>query len=57
VQQFFSADDQLMTFGEKTYAVSSQWSKDTLEAAMATLLARYGSLGFSYAPSEPTSRG
>jgi hypothetical protein len=27
VKRFFSGDDQLMTFGGKTYALSSHWSK------------------------------
>jgi hypothetical protein len=49
VKRFFSGDDQLIAFGGKTYAVSNQWSKDTLEAAMAALLAKYASLGVSYA--------
>jgi hypothetical protein len=52
VKRFFSADDQLLEFGAKTYAVSNQWSKDTMEAALGMLLTRYGSLGLSYRPSE-----
>ena len=51
-KRFFSGDDQLMTFNGRTYAVSNQWSKDTMEAAMAALLAKYGSLGVSYRVAE-----
>jgi len=52
VKRFFSGDDQLMTFNGRTYAISNQWSKGTMEAAMAELLGKYGSLGLSYRVAE-----
>lgn len=48
VKRFFSADDQLMQFESRSYAVSSQWSKGTMERAMDALVSKYGTLGISY---------
>ncbi|HUQ21184.1 MAG TPA: hypothetical protein VM099_16310 [Gemmatimonadaceae bacterium] len=56
VKRFFCGDDQLMIFSGRTYAVSNQWSKDTMEAAMAALLGKYGTLGVSYRVAEVESQ-
>lgn len=51
-KRFFTDDEQLIFDGGSTYALSNQWNKDTMEAAMAKLLAQYSSLGLSYQPAE-----
>lgn len=52
VKRFFSGDDQLLSFNGRTYAISNQWSKATMESALAGLLGKYGSLGLSYRVTE-----
>jgi hypothetical protein len=54
-KRFFTADNQLMFFGGRTYAVSNQWGKETMEAAMRELLAKYGVLGLTYGVAERTA--
>jgi hypothetical protein len=56
-KRFFSGDDQLVVYAGKTYAVSNQWSKDTMEAAMASLLAKFGARGLSYRASDRETGG
>lgn len=57
VRRFYCRDDELFTLGQKTYAVTNQWSKVTMEAVMMAFAAKYGSLGFSYSvATEPTDR-
>jgi hypothetical protein len=48
VNRFFSADDQLIHFRGKTYAVSNQWSKGSMESAMDALLEKFKSHAFTY---------
>jgi hypothetical protein len=52
VKRFFSSDDQLISYAGKTYALTNQWSKNTMEPAMAELLAKFGQLRVSYRVSE-----
>lgn len=47
-KRYFCRDDQLMNVEGKTYAVSTQWTKATMEAVMSALTEKYGSLGLSY---------
>ena len=37
----------------KTYTLTNQWSKDSMEALLAALAAKFGDYGFSNRPSEP----
>jgi hypothetical protein len=48
VNRSFSTDAQLIRFSGRTYAVSNQWSKDSMEAAMTALLAKYNAYGIAY---------
>lgn len=48
LQRYYSRDEQLFRTGGKTYAVTTQWSKTTMEAAMAALVAQYAAHGLSY---------
>ncbi len=57
LKRYFSRDDQLFAVGGKTYAVTTQWTKATMEAAMAGLTAKYGTYGLSYSASEAEPRG
>jgi hypothetical protein len=51
-KRFFSADEQLVHHSGKTYALTNQWSKETMEAAMTAVVTKYGELGISYSPSD-----
>jgi hypothetical protein len=51
-KRFFSGDDQLVVYAGKTYAISNQWSKNTMESAMTALLTKFGSKGLSYGVSD-----
>lgn len=57
LRRFYSRDDQLFRSDGKTYAVTTQWSKVTMEAVMTALVAKYGSLGLSYRVSEEPGSG
>jgi len=57
LRRYFSQDEQLFTTGAKTYAVTKQWTKTTMEAVMAGLSAKYGSLDLSYRVSEEPGSG
>jgi hypothetical protein len=48
VNRSFNTDTQLIRFDKRTYAVSNQWSKGSMESAMTALLAKYNAYGFSY---------
>jgi hypothetical protein len=48
----YSADEQLVRHSGKTYALTNQWGKDTMEPAMLTVVTTYGELGISYSPSD-----
>jgi hypothetical protein len=54
-KRFFTGDDQLIHANGKTYAVSTQWSKGTMEAVMAGLLAKFDRFEVSYTVSDPLS--
>jgi hypothetical protein len=56
-KRFFSGDDQLVAYAGKTYALTNQWSKDTMEAAMVALLAKFGSKGLTYRVSDSQASG
>lgn len=45
-KRFFIQEDQLFHLNEKTYALTTQWSKDSMESALAGLKARFGEYGF-----------
>lgn len=46
-KRFFVRDDQLFHSDGKTYALTNQWSKTSMEALLAALTARFGDHGFS----------
>jgi hypothetical protein len=48
LKRYFSRDDQLFRVHNKTYALTTQWSKVTMEPAMAALIAKFGAKGISY---------
>jgi hypothetical protein len=48
LKRCFCRDDQLFIVNTKTYALTNQWSKMTMEPAMAALIAEFGSKGISY---------
>jgi hypothetical protein len=54
-KRFFTRDDQLFHVAEKTYALTTQWSKPTMETVLAALNAKYGDFGFSYRVSESSA--
>jgi hypothetical protein len=56
-KRFFSGDDQLVAYAGKTYALTNQWSKDTMEAAMVALLAKFVSKGLTYRVSDSQASG
>jgi len=46
-KRFFTEDDQLFHPSGNTFALTNQWSKDSMEAALAALKAQFGDFGFS----------
>ena len=56
-KRYFTRDDQLFRADGKTYALTTQWSKTTMEAVLAALDARYGDFGFSHRASEVGGMG
>jgi hypothetical protein len=52
VKRFFAEDNELLRIDGKTYALTNQWSKGSMEPAMEALIAKYGSLGLSYGVSQ-----
>jgi hypothetical protein len=48
VKRYFSRDDQLFVVKDKTYALTNQWSKMSMEPAMTEIIARFGDRGISY---------
>lgn len=46
-KRFFVRDDQLFRTDGKTYALSNQWSKTSMEALLNVFSARFGDYGFS----------
>jgi hypothetical protein len=57
VKRYFSGDDQLLFSGDRTYVVTTQWSKPTMGPVMSALTAKYGSRGLSYQPSQANGTG
>jgi hypothetical protein len=51
-KRYFTRDDQLLRADGSTYALTTQWSKTTMEAVLAALASRYGDFGFSHRVSE-----
>jgi hypothetical protein len=51
-KRYFTRDDQLFRADGKTYALTTQWSKATMEAVLAALTAKYGDFGFQYRASD-----
>lgn len=48
--RWFCGDDQLVHFGGRTYALSSQWGGEDWEAAMTNLQRAYPQFGISFTP-------
>jgi hypothetical protein len=48
LKRFFCQDDQLFRVDNKTYALTTQWSKVSMEPTMAALIATFGAKGVSY---------
>lgn len=48
LRRYYCRDDQLLFSDGRTYAISNQWGKATMEATMTAFVQRYGSLGLSY---------
>jgi hypothetical protein len=46
-KRFFTEDDQLFHLNGNTFALTNQWSKDSMEAALAALKVQFGDFGFS----------
>lgn len=46
-KRFFTRDDQLFHSVGKTYGLTNQWSKASMEALLATLTDQFGDFGFS----------
>jgi hypothetical protein len=51
-KRFFTRDDQLFRTSDKTYALTTQWSKNSMEAVLAAFTAKYGDFGFAYRVAE-----
>jgi hypothetical protein len=51
-QRYLMDDNDLIRYSGRTYALTTQWSKESMEAAMSKLQIRYGSLRVSYRVSE-----
>jgi len=49
-KRFFVRDDQLFHANGKTYALTNQWSKGSMEALLAAFTARFGDFGFACRP-------
>lgn len=46
--RYFCRDGQPFVIDGKTYALTTQWTKDTLETTLSALTEQYGGLGLSY---------
>jgi len=51
-KRFFTKDDQLFHAESKTYALTNQWGKTSMESLLVALAARLGDYGFSIRPTE-----
>jgi hypothetical protein len=51
-KRFFFRNDQLFRADGKTYTLTNQWGKTSMEALLAALTARFGDYGFEIRPSE-----
>jgi hypothetical protein len=51
-KRFFVRNDQLFHADGKTYTLTNQWSKSSMEALLAALAARFGDYGFSIRPTD-----
>jgi hypothetical protein len=47
-RRYYCADDQLLVIDGKTFAISTQWTKSTMEETMDALVKEYGERGISY---------
>lgn len=52
LKRFFTDDDELLHFGERTYAFSSQWGGTAWEQAMIELRDAFPDKGIAFTPSE-----
>ena len=53
---YFTSDDELLHYEEKTYALTNQWGKDSVEKALDSLKEAYPNIGINYEPAEPTEQ-
>jgi hypothetical protein len=51
-KRFFVRDDQLFHADEKTYALTNQWSKGSMETLLTALTSRFGDYGFTARPAD-----
>src|SRR6185437_6658918 len=51
VSRFFTADEHLIHVNDKTYALKTQWTRDSMEAALSAFAQQFGDYGFSAHPS------
>jgi hypothetical protein len=51
-KRFFVRDDQLFHADGRTYALTNQWSKGSMETLLAALTARFGDYGFTSHPAD-----
>ena len=49
---YFARDDELFRYGGKTYALTNQWGKNTVERALESLKQTYPEIGINYEPGE-----
>ena len=54
VKWYFVSDTELFRHGGKTYALTNQWGKDSVERALASLKERYPEIGIDYEPTKQT---
>jgi hypothetical protein len=48
LKRYFCRDDQLFRVNNKTYALTNQWSKASMEPAMTAITSKFGAKGISY---------
>jgi len=53
----FTADEYLIHVGGKTYALKTQWTKESMEAALSAFAKEFGDYGFSARPSGSDESG
>ena len=54
-KRYFVRDAELFRCGERTYALTNQWGKDSVEKALGSLKEAYPEIDIKYGPTEQTS--